>query len=348
MMSKKTIVWLAVIVTAGVLIHYLSSILAPFVIGAVIAYLVDPLVEKLDRRGVSRSVAAGGVVGSFFLLIGMIGLGVGPLIWHQITNLIQRIPDMKMALNTRTSELMPYLKQYMSDDQIAQLKETLAAHGSAAFEKAGAIASHMITGSLGAIHLFALLALTPIVAYYMVKDWPKLIEWVHLHLPRSVKPAFDHITTKIDGKLSAYFRGQGMVCACLAVGYGVGLWLVGLDFGLIVGMLTGIFAFIPYVAMIGGVSVALILAFLQFHDVYHLAIVGAVFAVVHVVESGVLVPKLIGESIGIHPVMVIFAVLAGATLFGFVGVFVAVPAAAAISVVTAYTLDQYLNSDLYS
>ena len=197
------------------------------------------------------------------------------------------------------------------------------------------------------LNVLSLLFITPIVTFYILKDWDKMMAKVQSWLPTKHAPVILEQCQKIDRTLSGYIRGQTNVCLLLGVFYAIGLTMAGLEFGLFVGLATGILSFIPYVGMMFGVAVGLAIAFFQFGDLYHMAIIFGIFMVGQALEGSVISPYLVGEKVGLHPVWIIFGLLSGGAIFGFVGILIAVPVTAAIGVLACFFMDQYLGSTLY-
>ncbi len=211
----------------------------------------------------------------------------------------------------------------------------------------GSLLSSVWSGGLALVNLISLIVITPVVTFYLLRDWEKLVRRVDGWLPREHAEAIRSVVREIDDSLAGFARGQAIVCLFLGSFYAIGLSIVGLDFGLVVGIAAGILSVVPFVGTIGGFVVSIGLALLQFSDWRWVAATAAVFLLGHLIEANFLSPKLIGDRVGLHPVWIIFALLAGGALLGFVGVLLAIPAAAAIGVLARFALKRYLESPVY-
>jgi len=346
--SQKWLI-LALLVLAGWLIYLLAPVLTPFLISVLLSYLGDPVADRLEAFGLSRAVSV------LIVFVGMLLLGicvllvVVPALQAQIAVLIQNIP---MALDWVQQWLLPKISTLFSSAEtpidVAAVKEALMAH----WQEVGSLAKILMvhigrSGQFVAAWVTYLL-LIPVVTFYLLRDWDILVANVHDLLPRSLEPTVVRLAREIDAVLAEFLRGQLTVMAALGTIYIVGLWLVGLQLAFIVGLIAGIVSFVPYLGVIVGVIIAGLAALLQFHDVIHVIGVVAVFGVGQLLEGMVLSPLLVGDRIGLHPVAVIFAVMAGGQLFGFIGVLLALPVAAVIVVLLRHSKQEYQRSDLYA
>jgi len=339
--------WLAGIAVALVALYLLRGVLLPFVAGMALAYFLDPLCDKLERWGCNRTLAA------TFVLIAIAVLGIAvfllliPLIETQVAGLVGSLPAMVTALQARAEPLWQLVSQHLSADEIAQLRSVLGEQaGSVVRWIAGAFGG-VFSGGLALVSILSLVFITPVVTFYLLRDWDRLVARVDAWIPRQHLDVVREQARLIDRTLAGYARGQATVCFVLGVFYAIGLTLVGLDFGLIVGLLAGILSFIPYVGTITGFVTSMGLALAQFSDTLSIAMVFGVFLIGQVLEGQFLTPKLVGDRIGLHPVWVIFALLAGGALFGFVGVLLALPAAAVVGVLARFGLGRYEQSRYY-
>ncbi|MGE0482828.1 MAG: AI-2E family transporter [Gammaproteobacteria bacterium] len=342
--------WLALslLVLCGWLLYVLAPVLTPFVVGALLAYLGDPLVDRLEAAGLGRTP---GVVVVFLamLLLGVVGLVVLlPNLQRQLVMLLNAVPQM---LEWLQDSLLPRLSAMFDVElvefDISGIRKALLAHWQEVGSLAGLVVDHL--GRSGALVLgwVTYLLLIPVVTFYLLRDWDLLVAAVRDLLPKRIEPVVSKLAGEIDAVLAEFLRGQVTVMAALASIYTVGLWLVGLNLAFSIGLLAGVVSFVPYLGVIVGVLVAGVAAFLQFHDLVHLLGVAAVFGVGQLLEGMVLSPLLVGDRIGLHPVAVIFAVMAGGQLFGFFGVLLALPVAAVIVVLLRHSRDEYLRSALY-
>lgn len=339
--------WLGVLAVFFLLVYLLSPILLPFVAGGIIAYFLDPAVRWLTQWRVPRWLATFVVLLIFGLvLIVLIALLV-PLLRLQVSELIARLPTLFSQAQALLTQSMATAAQRLPAEDYQKLQSALSGSMDKVMAWAVSQAQGILTSGLALANLLSLVIITPVVAFFLLRDWDRIVAKVDSWLPR------DHIGTlreqagQVDAMLGGYIRGQLLVCLALGIYYAVCLSLSGLQFGLIVGILTGILAFIPYVGFFTGFVLAVGLALMQFGWSLGLVLVLLTFAIGQVLESSFLSPKLVGERVRLHPVWVIFALLAFGSLFGFLGVLIALPAAAVTGVVVRFALSRYLSSPLY-
>ncbi|MEQ8347108.1 MAG: AI-2E family transporter [Sneathiellaceae bacterium] len=339
--------WLAALVVALIAVYLLRDILMPFVAGMAIAYFFDPVCDWLERRGLSRTWATAAVTVVFLLLFLLLLALLVPMLASQLADLAARLPDLVEMLRSRLADLVAGLGDRFDP---AVMERVRTAIGDATSEVAGIAASgagKVVTSGLAIANLLSLVFLTPVVAFFLLRDWDRMVAGIDGWLPRAHADTIRDLARQIDEILSGFVRGVGIVCLVLGTFYAVALTIVGLEFGLIVGAFAGLLSFIPYVGAIAGLLLSVGLALVQFDSLTDVALVAGIFLVGQAIEGNFLTPKLVGERIKLHPVIVIFALLAGGTLFGFTGILLAVPAAAAIGVVARFAIRQYLDSPLY-
>ena len=338
----------AVGVVAALLFYLLQPILLPFVLGALVAYLGDPLVDALARRGISRTLGVAIVFFVFSALVTIACVLALPLLLHQLDLLLAKIPVMYSWL---TQETLPWIQRKfdLPLERLPQLNWSgqLADH----WQSLGKLTAQTlvkISGS-GASLLLAVanLALVPVVAFYLMRDWDRLVAKTLSMLPLAWQGKVFHMVGEADEVVGAFLRGQFLVMCTLSVVYGFGLWLVGLQLALLLGVVAGLASIVPYLGFTVGVLVSFVAAYAQFGDWSVLLWVLLVFGIGQAIESMVLTPVLVGDRIGLHPVAVIFALLAGAQIAGFVGVVVALPVAAVIMVFMRHAVNHYRASDIY-
>jgi predicted PurR-regulated permease PerM len=348
--QRRTLFW-GLLIAAGIFFLWrLSDILLPFIAGMAIAYLLDPMVDWFERRRVPRTLGTTIVILLVTALLVALLFLVVPLFEKQVVDLAKRLPGLFTQATTRLDALSRnlQLEAGVPEDQVQSIQQTVTERGTAAI---GWLASHVgsvVTSGLAVVNLLSLLVITPVVAFYMLRDWDRMIVRVDSWLPRASADTIRAQMREVDRTLAGFARGQAMVCVILAVLYAVGLSLVGLQSGVVVGVIIGSITFIPYVGTIGGAILSVGLAMLQFSDWIPVAKVAGVFVVGHVIEGNVLQPLLVGDRVGLHPVWVIFALLAGGALFGFVGLLLAIPVAAVIGVGARFALARYLAGSLYA
>lgn len=342
----RLIAWLLILGAIGLAIYALSSVLLPFLVGLAVAYLLDPTVDRAEKAGVPRAYGAAIVTILFFVAVGAAIALLAPVLQSQFFGLAERLAT---VVRFAIEWARPYIEDVL--EQIGHVDpQQLSGAGDAARQVFGWIAraaAGVLSGGLAIVNLLSLLFITPVVAFYLIRDWNKVVAKIDSWLPRDHADDLREIAKEIDARMAGFLRGQALVCLFLAVFYAVGLTLAGLNYGFLVGLLTGFMSFIPYVGMFVGMATGLAIAFYQFPDWLGVGLVLAVFLAGQAIESNVVTPKLVGDRVGLHPVWMILAVLAGASLFGFTGVILAVPAAAAIGVLLRYALKRYLGSSLY-
>ena len=340
---------LAIAAVIVYLIWLLAPVLMPFAVAAMLAYLGDPLADRLERMGLSRMWAA--TIVFVVLLVAVIGVLILliPLIARQVENLISNLPrygDWAQHVAWPWLQARLHLDPHMfdSDRLVTAIKTHIGAIGGVAT----VVLDKVSRSGLGIAMWLTNLVLIPVVAFYLLRDWDRLVATIDGMLPRSLEPTIAHLARESDAILGAFVRGQLLVMLALGVFYAAGLGLTGLSVGLLIGIVAGLLSFVPYLGFIIGFIAAIIAALVQFGDWTHVLIVCGVFAVGQLLEGYVLVPKLVGDKIGLHPVAVIFAVLAGGYLFGFLGVLLALPAASVIVVLLRYLIERYRMSELYT
>lgn len=346
--SQKWLVLAGVLVT-GFLVYLLGPVLTPFLVATLLSYLGDPLVDRMENRGLPRTAAVAIVFVLLLIVLVLILLLLIPAIGHQFQVLAVKVP---VYLDWLQKNAGPWFQQTFGIDlpglDWSTLKSALHEH----WAKFGGVASNVVAwlsrSGLAMVALVANLVLIPVVTFYLLRDWDILVERIHGLLPRKWEPTVVKLSKQSDEVLGAFLRGQLLVMLGLAFVYTVGLWIVGLELALIIGLIAGLVSFVPYLGFILGILMASIAAIMQFHDITYLLWVAIVFGVGQALEGMVLTPLLVGDKIGLHPVAVIFAVMAGGQLFGFVGVLLALPVAAVVMVVLRHLQQVYQQSDLYA
>jgi len=340
--------WLLIALVSGFLIYLLAPVLTPFMVAAILAYIGDPLVDRLELYKLPRTLA----VVIVFIVLSILGVAailiLVPMLGRQLATLGNKLPGYFDVLQ---NQLLPWLNahfnlnlQFNSDN----LKSSLQGHWREAGSLAKTLAGYITHSGVLLVSWLANLILIPVVTFYLLRDWDILVGRVRELLPRKSEPVISRLARSSNEVLGAFLRGQLLVMLALATVYTVGLWFAGLELALLIGLLAGLVSFVPYLGFIVGITAAGIAALLQFHDTLHLLYVLIVFAIGQGLEGMVLTPLLVGDRIGLHPVAVIFAVLAGGQLFGFLGVLLALPAAAVIAVILGYLHERYKDSALYS
>jgi predicted PurR-regulated permease PerM len=345
--ARKIRFWLLGLALFLVAVYLLRSILLPFVAGMAVAYFLDPSVDRLQRAGLSRTLSTVVVTIVFALVLIAALLLLVPLLQEQILQLIDRLPRYIEALRSALQPLIREIQERVPAESLGGAQDALSGQAGRVLAWIGTAIGGVVTGGLALVNILSLIFITPVVAFYLLRDWDRMVERVDAWLPREHAPVIREQATLIDRTLAGWVRGQATVCLLLAAFYGIALSIIGLDFGLAIGILSGLLSFVPFVGTITGFVVGLAVAFAQYSDWGPIAIVLAVFVAGQVIEGNFLTPKLVGDRVGLHPVWVIFALLAGGALFGFVGVLLALPAAAVIGVLARFALSRYLDSRYY-
>ena len=346
--QRQIAFWLAALAVFILLLWLLSEILLPFIAGLAIAYLLTPLTDRLERAGVNRLVAALTIITLVVLAIIVLILLVAPVLGGQLWSFIDNIPGYVAKLQSLLSDpSRPWVQKLVgvglnTDKGLSDLV-TQGAGWLTSFLKS------LWSGGRALVSIFSLIVVTPVVAFYLIYDWHTMLRVVDSWVPVHQRDTVRGLARGIDAAIAGFVRGQSAVCLILGSFYAVALTLTGLNFGLLIGLISGLITFIPYVGSMTGLILALGVAVAQFWpDYMPVMIVLGIFLVGQFLEGNVLAPKLVGESVGLHPVWLIFALLAFGYLFGFVGLLVAVPLAATIGVLARFALGRYLESSLYT
>jgi predicted PurR-regulated permease PerM len=332
----------------GLFIYSISSILLPFVVAVIFSYILNPSADKLQKLGISRATSTSIIIGFFFTTLIAIGALLVPFIYNQLVELSQKIPEYLQLANERIlPEFTLYLNK-IAPDATAKAMASITEFSTYIFDFLGKMMANIWQSGLAIVNILSLLFVTPVVTFYVLRDWGKITGKINSLLPPKYAPTIKEQLKEINRTLEGYLRGQIHVCVLLGAYYAIGLTLAGLDFGFVVGMATGIVSFIPYVGMLFGFALGVILAIFQFGDWLHISIVIAVFLSGQFLEGNFVTPKLVGDKVGLHPVWIIFGMLAGAAMFGFTGILLAVPVTAVIGVLTRFAVTEYANSAVFS
>jgi predicted PurR-regulated permease PerM len=328
-------------------LYLLSGMLLPFVAGMAIAYFLDPLADRLERAGLSRMAATSVITAMFFLVVVLALIVLVPLIEDQVVAFAQKVPGYLDTINERIQPLLAELKRRLSPRDLEKLRSSAGEYAGTAVSWLGGVVRGVLTGSLAVVNVLSLVFVTPVITFFLLRDWDVIVGKVDSWLPREHADTIRAQFREINRTLSGFIRGQATVCLALGAFYGLGLSLVGLDLGLVIGLGAGLFSFIPYLGSISGFVTGVGLAFAQTGDWHLPAMVAGVFMAGQIMEGNFLTPKLVGDKVGLHPVWIMFALLACGSLFGFVGILIAVPLAAVIGVLVRFAISRYLESPLY-
>ncbi|UWR25429.1 AI-2E family transporter [Sulfitobacter sp. S223] len=326
-----------------VILWFMGDVLLPFVLGSAIAYFLDPVADRLENLGLSRAMSTAVITVLAILIFVIMALLVFPTLISQAVNLFEIAPDLTKRFTAALTERFPSIL-----DNGSTLRNSLNSLGTAVQERGGELLNTALSSAAGIINVIMLFVIVPVVAVYMLLDWDRMIAHIDSMLPRDHAHVIRNLATDIDKTLASFIRGMGTVCLILGTYYAIALMLVGLQFGLVVGFVAGLVTFIPYLGALIGGALALGLALFQFWgDWVSIGLVGGIFVIGQVIEGNILTPKLVGDSVGLHPVWLILALAVFGTLFGFVGMLVAVPMAAALGVIARFGVEQYQQSLLY-
>jgi predicted PurR-regulated permease PerM len=340
---------LVLVLIVGGVLYLLAPVLTPFAVAAMFAYLFDPVVAQLQRLRLRRDFAVGVVFLGLTVLFVLMLLALIPYLQRQAALLIQALPAWIAWLqNDAIGWLNATFNLTLEMPDTQQLAAIVQEHWKEAGGAAATVVTKVSQSGFAILAWIAHLVVVPVAFFYLLRDWHVLLNHIGELLPRSVEGTVTRLAREVDETLSGFVRGQLSVMLVLGLIYAIGLRLVGLDVGPLIGIIAGLISFVPYLGAILGVAAGVIAALVQYHDWLHVVLVLAVFIVGHVLESYILVPRLVGEKIGLHPLAVIFAILAGGDLFGFLGVLLALPVASVVNVVLRYLHERYRSSALYS
>ena len=345
---QRTMLALGVFATILFALWLFAAILTPFVLALCIAYFLDPLATRLARLGVPRGLAAIVLVFMLLLFCLLAVLLLYPLIIAQIGVLLARLPGYIATINAGLRDFLMSLEEAAGPEMVdARLRELIIGQAGSMVSWLGTAATRLIGGGFALFNVFTLAIVTPVVSFYLLRDWSGIMARMESWLPRRSASTLRQLSRDMDRVLSAWLRGQLLCCLVLGVFYAVGLSLIGLELGLMIGLISGFLSFIPYVGSLTGFALAVLLAIGQWGDWNGVLLVVLVFTVGQVFEAYIIYPRLIGDRVELHAVWVIFALFAGGVAFGFLGVLLAVPIAAALGVLARHWLRRYLESPLY-
>ena len=347
-MRRQIVFWLAALVVFVLLLFLFRSILLPFVAGMALAYMLDPVADRLERLGANRLVATSIILLVFVVVFVVALLALVPVLANQLNGFIERLPSYVTSLQALVANAeSPWIQRLIGEGS-QNIRENLDEVLQQGAGWLGTLAGSIWSGGKALVDVLSLLVITPIVAFYILLDWDRMVAKVDSWLPRDHKATIEGIGRDIDGAIAGFVRGQGSVCLILGTFYAVALSLVGLNFGLLIGMFAGLISFVPFVGSLVGLVLAVGVALVQFWpDFVWIGVVAAIFFAGQFFEGNILQPKLVGESVGLHPVWLMFSLSAFGVLMGFTGLLIAVPVAAAIGVLVRFALSRYLASPFY-
>jgi predicted PurR-regulated permease PerM len=324
-----------------------KAVLTPFVLGIVIAYLLNPLVKRFSTKGIKRTTSTLIILSLFFTAVTAIIILVAPVIAKESAELIDKMPN---YLDNFFKLIQPYIawfQETIGQGSVEDAKVFLKENASKILSISGGVAGSLAAGGQAIVGMMTTLVLTPLVAFYMMKEWPAITDWVENLIPRDKEKMIKDIIHQIDVKLSGFIRGQLTVAFFLGIIYAVALTIAGLDYGFLIGIGAGVLSIIPLVGSTVGLLVSVGVAWFQAGEVDYVLIIAAIFIVGQIIEGNILSPKLLGDSVGLHPLWILFALMAGGSMFGILGMILAVPVAAVIGVLVGFAILQYKKSPLY-
>lgn len=345
--TQRYLLILAVLLLVGGLMYVLRSVLLPFVVGIAVAYFLDPLVNRITRSGkISRGTATSLVLLMFLLILLPILVLLGGMAVSQVSDFLINLPEYIENFGAKLKVGVVKLQEYFPVIAMDN-KEDLMRNFGESVKPLAKLLQKLISNGFALVNVISLLLISPIVTFYMLRDWHGFTGRIFDLVPRKHKKNVEDGVKAVDRIISGYLRGQALVCVILGSFYSFGLWLVGLNLGVLVGFIAGIISFIPYVGSISGFLMAMVLVVTQYGTWPKILEVVAVFLIGQFLEGNFLTPKLVGENIGLHPVWVMFALLAGGALLGLLGMIIAVPLAAIIGVLLRFLINHYKQSQIY-
>lgn len=348
-LQKQVAFWILALLGLVLALYILSGVLLPFVAGIALAYLLDPLASRLEKLGLSRLLATIVILFMFVLLFVMAVMLLVPVLSSQLGAFAQRLPAYAAQLQSLAQERGGPLLERFGINVGADTQKALGDFTGQAVAWATRFAQSALAGGQAIAGVISLIVITPVVAFYILLDWDRMVKAVDGWLPRKQAGTIRKLVGEMDGAISGFIRGQSLVCLLLGAFYAVCLGLMGLNFGILIGLISGFLTFIPYVGSIVGLLLSVGVATVQFWPDWKMPVIAlAIFLAGQFIEGNILSPKLVGEAVGLHPVWLMFALVAFGSLFGFVGLLLAVPLAAVVGVLSRFALGRYLASPLYS
>lgn len=345
--STHLIFWVVTTIVFVLSVLLFKAVLLPFVMGIAVAYLLNPIVCKFGDIGIARGPASLMILFSFLILILAFVGGVSPILYHELSQFSKDLPEYIEKFWELMRPVTALLEDYIGGAEPGRLESILKDNAGSATKAAQIIIGQIAAGGQAMVDMISVAVFMPIVAYFMMKEWPHVTRWVHDLMPRHSKDVITDILKQIDLKLSGFIRGQISVALVLGIAYAVMLTLVGLKYGFLIGLMSGVLSVIPMVGSAVGLIVSVAVAWFQYGDITFVLLVAGIFLGGQVIEGNFLTPKLVGDSVGLHPLWVFFALLAGGSLLGILGMFLAVPMAAVIGVLLSFALQKYKQSAYY-
>lgn len=342
--------WGFAVVLLLVLIWIFKSMLLPFVLGGAIAYLLNPIVNKICSKGVGRQTAVLVILGGFFVFLVTLLVVVTPILLREVTGFVESAPGYADKLWQLAQPHIIWVQEQLGYSITTdQLQAVLQDNMGKALQIGKGVLGSITTGGIAIVDFFTTVLITPVAAYFLMKEWPRVIAWAVDIVPRHHVAIVSGLAKQIDRKISGFMRGQITICLALGLVYAIALSIAGLNYGFVIGISTGVLSIIPFVGSTLGLVTSVVVAFLQTGgDLTFVGIVACIFFAGQLIEGNFITPKVMGDSVGLHPLWIIFSLMAGGALMGLVGMFLAVPAAAAIGVLASFAISQYKLSPYYT
>ncbi len=347
--SAKTyfIFWCGAIALFLGFVWLFNDILTPFVLGIVIAYLLNPLIKRFSKKGIKRTTGAALVTFLFYSLLVAIIVFIAPIVAKESTDLIDKFPEYLDRFFVLIEPYTLWIQENIGAQYITDAKQFVKENAGKILSVSGGLAGGIAAGGQAVIGMATILILTPLVSFFMMREWPAITDWVEDLIPRQHETMIQDIIEQIDEKLSGFIRGQLTVAFLLGIIYAIALSIAGLNYGFLIGITAGVLSIIPLVGSTVGLLISVAVAWFQAGEISYVAIIAAIFIVGQIVEGNILSPKLLGDSVGLHPLWILFALMAGGALFGILGMLLAVPVAAVVGVIGGFAIQQYKRTSLY-
>lgn len=347
-MRQHMIFWACTFVLFLGFVWLFGDTLLPFVLGLAIAYLLEPLVQLLGKNKIPRWIAALIILGGFFVFVATVLMLIGPPLYREALQLANAMPDYADNLYKMVEPYLIWLQERFGNGDMEDYKKVIQQNIGKALNVGVGVVGGVLSSGQAAIGTISVLVLTPLTSYFMMKEWQNMTKWTDDLIPRGSYDTVKGLLHQINVKLSGFVRGQISVAFALAIIYALALTVAGLKFGFLIGIMAGVLSVIPLIGSTVGLVVSVLVAWFQSGEWSYVGIIAAIFLVGQFVEGNFLTPKLLGSSVGLHPLWILFALLAGGSLFGIVGMFLAVPVAAVVGVLLGFAIKQYRESPYYT
>ena len=347
-LRDQAIFWLAVVAAIFVFVWVFNDVLLPFIVGIIIAYLLNPIMVRLGNRNIPRKPAAFLILFLFGVFITVLALLVIPPLYRETMDLAETAPKYIDSAWDRLQSYVEIVGRNVDEENLDEnIRDAIKENISGALGASTTLLGGLLNGGIALVGFLTFLVVTPLVAFFMLIEWQVITQWVYGLLPRHNYESMKGLCDKIDYKIAGFIRGQLLVALTLGVIYAIALSIAGLRYGFLIGIVAGLLSIIPLFGSLVGLLAGVIVAWLQEGEISYVAIIGAIFMFGQFLEGNFISPKLIGNSVGLHPLWILFALMAGGTLFGIVGMLLAVPVTAAVGVITSAAIGQYKSSHYY-